>query len=85
MLAATVAGCVLAISPAMGQTSTSDDRIAVSADGTTLTGTDGGGGASLGWLHNFDTSTLAGIAIEHQGLSDAHWTFGSVNGSMAVN
>jgi hypothetical protein len=83
-LAATVAGCIVAISPAMGQTSTSDDRIAVSADGTTLTGTNGGGGASLGWLHNFDTSTLAGIAIEHQGLSDAHWTFGSVNGSTAV-
>ena len=36
----------------------SDDRIAVSADGQTLTGTNGGGGASLGWLHNFDADTI---------------------------
>jgi hypothetical protein len=84
LLATTVLGSIVALSPAVGQTSTSGDRIAVSADGSTLTGTDGGAGASLGWLHNFDASTLAGIAIEHQGLSDAHWTFASLNGSMAV-
>jgi hypothetical protein len=84
MLAAMVLGSIVAVSPAMGQPSTSDDRIAISADGTTLSGTNGGGGASLGWLHNFDASNLAGIAVEHQGLSDAHWTFASVNGSTAV-
>ncbi|HEY3850514.1 MAG TPA: hypothetical protein VGL87_06075 [Steroidobacteraceae bacterium] len=86
MLAAMVFGSLAAGSPAMGQvsTSTSDDRIVVSADGTTLTGTNGGAGASLGWLHNFDASNLAGIAVEHQGLSDAQWTFASLNGSTAV-
>jgi hypothetical protein len=84
ILVTTVLGSILAVSPAVGQTSTSDDRIAVSADGTTLTGTNGGGGASLGWLHNFDASNLAGIAIEHQGLSNAQWTFASLNGSTAV-
>ena len=63
---------------------TSDDRIAVSADGSTLTGTDGGWGASLGWLHNFDANTLAGVAVEHQTLSVAHWTFGSLNGALTV-
>jgi hypothetical protein len=83
-LAAVVLGSTLAVSPAAAQTSTSDDRIAFSADGTTLTGTNGGGGASLGWLHNFDAASLAGISIEHQGLSDAQWTFGSLNGSTAV-
>jgi len=83
-LVAMVVGSIIAISPAMGQPSTSEDRIAVTADGTTLTGTNGGGGATLGWLHNFDASNLAGIAIEHQGLSNAQWTFGSVNGSTAV-
>jgi hypothetical protein len=53
----------------------------VSADGTTLTGTNGGGGASLGYLHNFDASTIVGVAVEHQVLSDAEWTFASLNGS----
>jgi hypothetical protein len=62
-------------------TSTADDRIVVSADGTTLTGTNGGGGASLGYLHNFDASTIVGVAVEHQVLSDAEWTFASLNGS----
>ena len=84
MLVAMVLGSLAAVSPAMGQTSTSEDRIVVSANGTTLTDTNGGGGASLGWLHNFDASNLAGIAVEHQGLSDAQWTFASLNGSTAV-
>jgi hypothetical protein len=64
--------------------STTDDRIVVSADGTTLTGTNGGGGASLGYLHNFDPSTIVGVAVEHQVLSDAQWTFASLNGSATV-
>jgi hypothetical protein len=83
-LALAVSGVSLAVSPAAAQSAASDDRITVSADGTTLTGTNGGAGASLGWLHNFDPLSLAGIAIEHQELSDAHWTFASLNGSTAV-
>jgi hypothetical protein len=59
-----------------------DDRIVLSADGSTLPGTNGGGGGSVGWLHNFDADTLAGVAVEHQVLSVAHWTFASVNGSL---
>lgn len=62
--------------------STSDDRIALSADGATLTGTDGGYGGSVGWLHNFDADTLAGVAAEHQQLYNTNWTFGSLNGSL---
>jgi hypothetical protein len=73
---------LLASSTALGESSTADDRIAVSANGSTLTGTNGGGGASLAWLHNFDTATLLSAAVEHQVLSVAHWTFGSVNGSL---
>jgi hypothetical protein len=61
-----------------------DDRIAVSVDGSTLTGTNGGGGASLGWLHSFDPASLAGIAVEHQVLADSQWTFGSLNGSKSL-
>jgi hypothetical protein len=61
---------------------TSDDRIALSADGATLTNSNGGGGASAAWLHNFDAQTLAGVAVEHQSLANSQWTFGSLNGSM---
>jgi hypothetical protein len=62
--------------------STSDDRISLSANASTLPGTNGGGGGSIGWLHNFDADTLAGVAMEHQGISVAHWTFASVNGAL---
>src|SRR5712675_115709 len=60
----------------------SDDRIVLSVDGSTLPGTNGGGGGSIGWLHNFDADTLAGVGVEHQVMSIAHWTFASVNGSV---
>lgn len=78
--------CWLAPRSAAGADSTpvpvSDDRIVLSLNGSTLPGTNGGGGGSVGWLHNFDAATLAGVAVEHQVLSVAHWTFGSVNGSV---
>lgn len=77
MLAGQLAPCAV-----LGESSTADDRVAISADGSTLTGTDGGGGASLGWLHNFDADSLATVAIEHQVLANADWTFGSVSGSI---
>ena len=60
----------------------SDDRIAISANGSSLTGTNGGAGASVGWLHNFDPDTLIGVAAEHQVLSVSHWTFGSLSGAI---
>jgi hypothetical protein len=82
ILSIAAAAALLAPWTAMGDSSTADDRIAVSADGSTLTGTNGGAGASLGWLHNFDAASLAGVAVEYQDLSTARWTFGSVNGSL---
>jgi hypothetical protein len=74
------------VAPAVTRTPTSlsFDRIAFSANGASLTGTNGGGGGSLGWLHNFDPDKLVGIAAEHQVLFVARWTFGSVNGSITV-
>ncbi|HEY0800699.1 MAG TPA: hypothetical protein VGD54_07635 [Steroidobacteraceae bacterium] len=74
--------CVLAESPAASDTPTS--RIVASVDGTTLTGTNGGGGASLGWLLNFGPSTVASVSVEHQALANAHWTFGSLYGTAAA-
>jgi hypothetical protein len=82
VLSIAAVSALLAPWSAMGESSTADDRIAVSADGSTLTGTNGGAGASLGWLHNFDAASLAGVAVEHQVLYTAHWTFGSINGSL---
>ena len=62
--------------------SSADDRIALSANGSSLTGTNGGAGASATWLHNFDADTLFGAAVEYEALSVSHWTFGSLNGAM---
>lgn len=76
--------CILSVSSAAAQSSTASDRIVISANGTALTGTNGGGGASLGWLHNFDESTIAGIAVEHQVLANAQWTFASLNASATI-
>jgi hypothetical protein len=78
----TATGAPASVAPA--PVSSAEDRIVISADGTTLTGTNGGGGASLGYLHNFDASTILGIAVEHQVLADAQWTFASLNGSATV-
>lgn len=62
--------------------STVDDRIALSANGSSLTNTGGGGGASAGWLHNFDADTLLGVAAEYQALSVSHWAFASLSGAI---
>jgi hypothetical protein len=81
-IAASCIALLLASSAALGAVSTADDRIAASANGSTLTGTNGGAGASLAWLHNFDAATLLAGAVEYQALSVAHWTFGSVTGAV---
>jgi hypothetical protein len=75
---------LLAPCVAIGAASTADDRIALSANGGTLTGTNGGGGGSAAWLHNFDADSLVGVAVEHQVIANAHWTFGSLNGSVTL-
>jgi len=62
--------------------STSSDRISLTGNGSTLTGTNGGEGGSFDWLHNFDADTLLTLGAEHQRLGVAHWTFGSVSGAM---
>jgi hypothetical protein len=61
---------------------TSDDRLTFSANGSTLTNTNGGGGGALGWLHNFNADSIVGAAAEYQKIADAHWAFGSLSGSI---
>ena len=73
----------LAVS-AQQSAATSFDRLVLSGNGSSLTGTHGGGGGSLTWLHNFDADTLIGVAAEHQVLSVSHWSFGSLSGSTTL-
>jgi len=83
--AARLAAALVALPAAsFAANSTADDRISVSADAATLTGTNGGGGGALSWLHNFDADTLATVAVEHQGLGTGQWTFGSLGGALTV-
>ncbi len=64
-----------------------EDRISLAGNVDTLTGggapRSNGGGEALGWLHNFDADSLLTLGAEHQRLGVAHWTFGSVSGSIA--
>lgn len=73
---------LLAPYAACGADSTATDRISASASGSTLTGTNGGAGESAGWLHNFDPDSIIALGAEHQSLSVAHWSFGSVSGAV---
>jgi len=64
----------------------SSDRLAASINGSTLNDTNGGslgggGGAALGWLHNFTPDALLGLGGEYQTIAAAHWAFGSLSGA----
>jgi hypothetical protein len=65
------------------------DRLTLMASNVSLSGTtdvngvrlggDDGGGAAVGWLHNFSSSTISGVGVEYQTIGDSHWTFGSLS------
>ena len=75
-------GVLIVPSTVAAAPSTSMDRISVSGDGATLSGTSGGGGGSLSWLHNFDSDSLVTVGGESQKLGPTHWSFGSVSGAV---
>ena len=60
----------------------SADSLIFSANGSTLTGANGGGG-SLTWLHDFSSGVL-GVSGEYQRLANAHWAFGSLSGAVST-
>ena len=67
---------------AAGSIACAEDRLTLSVNGSTLTGTDGGAGGSIGWLHDFSPNVIAGAAYEVQSIADeAHWHFGSLRGA----
>lgn len=61
----------------------STNTLMFSANGSTLTDASGGGGGSIGWLHDFSAGVL-GVAGEYQTLANAHWAFGSLTGSVST-
>jgi len=69
------AGCPVLVAAQSGV----DDRLVATANGSTLSDSDGGGGGSLGWLHNFNPDTIIGLAGEYQTIADSSWAFGSLN------
>lgn len=73
-----VAPCATALA-----SSTSSDRISLTGNGSTLTGTDGGEGGAVAWLHNFNPDALFTLGAEHQRIGDAHWSFGSLTGAFS--
>lgn len=61
-----------------------DDRLILSASGSTLTGASGGGGGAVNWLRDVSPGTLVGVGVEYQTIADAHWTFGSLRGALTL-
>jgi PAS domain-containing protein len=59
------------------------DRLTLSANGSSLTDTDGGVGGSISWLHYFTPEAIFGVGAEHQTIADAQWTFGTLRGSLS--
>jgi hypothetical protein len=72
-------GCVLASASAVA-----DDRLLFSANGSTLTGDHGGGGAAATWLRQFDSGSLVGLGAEYETIYNSHWTLGNFNGALAL-
>jgi hypothetical protein len=62
---------------------TSEDRLILTAQGSSLTGTNGGGGGGeIAWAHTFSQGTTASVAGDYQAIAGSHWEFGSLTGSI---
>ena len=77
--------CALAGGLVHAQTAPPDlrppDRLTLSGNGSSLTGTDGGYGGSVNWTHYFTPNAIAGIGAEHQEIAESRFSFGSLRGS----
>ena len=58
-----------------------EDKLVFSANGMSLTGDHGGGGAAGTWLTQFDSGSLLGLGVEYQQIYNSHWTNGVFNGA----
>jgi hypothetical protein len=62
--------------------SASENRLILTANGSTLTGASGGGGGEIAFVHTFSPGTTLGVAGDYQTIAGSHWAFGSLNGSV---
>lgn len=65
-----------------GNVNRPSDRLMLSANGSTLTDTSGGGGGSVHWLHEMNAGTLIGAGVDYQTIADSHWTYGALRGAL---
>ena len=72
---------LLQCAPAVAAT---DDRLVFSANGSTLSGDHGGGGAAATWLRQFAGCSLVGLGAEYQTIYNSHWTLGNFDGALAL-
>lgn len=63
---------------------TIEDRLLFSANGATLTGGSGGGGASALWSRTFAPGDVISAGAEYQQIANAHWTNGVLSGSLGL-
>jgi hypothetical protein len=81
--AALAASLAITLCPALATAAeTPDDRLILGANGSTLTGASGGGGAAVTWLHGLNSGALIGLGVQHQTIANARWSFASVTGSL---
>ena len=76
-----VAGALAAIAVLVAGPAFADDQLILSGNGGTLTGTDGGEGGSVNYLHS-TTHTVIGVGGEYQKLATASWEFGTLQGAL---
>jgi hypothetical protein len=67
-------------SPAV-PTPETDERLVVSADGSSLSQDHGGGGGAVTWLSNVGAGDVVGIGAEYQTIANSHWTTGVFTGA----
>ena len=75
----------LSVGHTVGAAAAAEDRLVFSANGSTLTGDHGGGGAAATWLRQFDSGSLIGLGAEYETIYNSHWTLGNFNGALALS
>jgi len=80
-----LAAATLSVGYTVGAAAAAQDRLVFSANGSTLTGDHGGGGAAATWLRQFDSGSLIGLGAEYETIYNSHWTLGNFNGALALS
>jgi hypothetical protein len=83
-LVAMLCGAVLGASARAAPPPPATDRLTFMGGGVDWDGAEDGGGGSLGWLHNFSSSTILGAAGEYQRLGDTKWAFGTLSFALGL-